>query len=962
MHTPSARRQKTAQKGEQPADGTGQPYRRSGAGFDSEGTCSITVIAVSSIAMPPGFFISLSGVIEAGTGGQTRALLMRNRLLTQHAGIDTHLVTFDSAPAYPETRATLTERGELVPGMTLLNIFEWYRDQPLPPVPDLAEPLPDLASRFATVDVRHPDGTVYYTRYSSDARPGEASVDADVALDYRRPDGSVFLRVPTGRLAAKQPETPFVLVAPDGSPVARWTERGDWHRFWLRQLVGDATRVFVISDSRFALAHITPFGDDRFHVMHLMHNAHTVGERRWDSTLAKAYGPLLRSVPQIDGLVTLTDRQRQDVAQRRGRTDNLFVVPNPVTIPQLPDPMPARELATFAIVSRLEPQKRLNHAVSIFAKVLQQRPEAQLMIFGKGSLQAQLASQIAELGVGDNVVLRGHDPRAREQLLTATGFLMTSTHEGYPLASLESMAFGCPVLSYDIKYGPREQVSDGVDGFIVPPADQQAMVDRIVQMIDNPAMVAPMSTAALEKARQHDYNAFLQDWKHVLESVVALKPKRVTVGKCRLEMWRLGSVPFVRPRALFPRRPGSASFRSNRRLKLVGALHLRGSWPAGALDDLVVTLDAVSARSGGVVGLPVTVGTSRVTGGRPPGSQTGRADFAAAFAFDDAFAGLDPHDHTVELRLRAVLRNWSWQTKVRRPSDRAPRLYEQVLPRPRWRFPRPRRTAPPREISYAANGTLTLMREGMTMRPPRQLVTRVRRRRKYVNASRVQLGRAMRRFAKQLPADALVLDAGAGKAPYRKLFVHARYEAADFAQVDTTHGPLDYVCDLTAIPVENGRFDAIICNQVLQHLPDPGRALREMLRVLRPGGRMLLSAPLFYEEHQQPYDFYRYTRFALRHLFEEAGYTIESIEPLEGYYGTVAHAFHQMHRQLPGELATFREWDGGWRGLQAAAVVLTTKRVAKWLQRYYARLDGQWRYIGRGMPKNFLVLARRPVG
>ena len=63
--------------------------------------------------------------------------------------------------------------------------------------------------------------------------------------------------------------------------------------------------------------------------------------------------------------------------------------------------------------------------------------------------------------------MHGHDTLAQETLWTASGFLMPSVFEGYPLASLESMAHGCPVIAYDIKYGPREQIDDGVDGFLV---------------------------------------------------------------------------------------------------------------------------------------------------------------------------------------------------------------------------------------------------------------------------------------------------------------------------------------------------------------------------------------------------------------------------------------------------------------------------------------------------------------
>ncbi len=207
----------------------------------------------------------------------------------------------------------------------------------------------------------------------------------------------------------------------------------------------------------------------------------------------------------------------------------------------------------------------------------------------------------------------------------------------------------------------------------------------------------------------------------------------------------------------------------------------------------------------------------------------------------------------------------------------------------------------------------------------------------------------------------LVLDAGAGHSPYRPLFRHARYESADFAQLDTPYAAIDYVCDLTDIPVEDGRFDRVICNQVLEHLPEPGRALAELNRVLKPGGRILLSAPLFFEEHQRPYDFYRYTQFALRRLFSDAGFEVRRLEWLEGYFGTVSYQFHQMQRFLPADVAAVRALAPGWRVVYAAPVILTTRRLARWLQRFYARADIAWKTTAAGMPKNYVVVARKPV-
>jgi len=78
---------------------------------------------------------------------------------------------------------------------------------------------------------------------------------------------------------------------------------------------------------------------------------------------------------------------------------------------------------------------------------------------------------------------------------------------------------------------------------------------------------------------------------------------------------------------------------------------------------------------------------------------------------------------------------------------------------------------------------------------------------------------------------ALVLDAGAGEQPYRHHFLHCRYEAADFEAVKKRYATSTYVCDLARIPVEDGRFDAVVFSQVMEHLPDPIAALREIRRV-----------------------------------------------------------------------------------------------------------------------------------
>jgi SAM-dependent methyltransferase len=144
----------------------------------------------------------------------------------------------------------------------------------------------------------------------------------------------------------------------------------------------------------------------------------------------------------------------------------------------------------------------------------------------------------------------------------------------------------------------------------------------------------------------------------------------------------------------------------------------------------------------------------------------------------------------------------------------------------------------------------------------------------------------------------------------------------------------------------------------MEHLPDPGRVLAELRRVLKPGGVMFCTAPLFYEEHEQPYDFYRYTQFAWRHLMKEAAFEIVEVSWLEGYFGTLAYQLETASRYLPvrpGQISP------GMVGYVAAPLMVLTKIACRVLAPILHRLDERHRYTGRGYPKNYVTLVRKPA-
>jgi SAM-dependent methyltransferase len=130
-----------------------------------------------------------------------------------------------------------------------------------------------------------------------------------------------------------------------------------------------------------------------------------------------------------------------------------------------------------------------------------------------------------------------------------------------------------------------------------------------------------------------------------------------------------------------------------------------------------------------------------------------------------------------------------------------------------------------------------------------------------------------------------LVDLGCGKVP---LFEAYRDYVTDNICVDwenTRHQNeyLDYECDLSQdLPFPDGEFDTIILSDVLEHIPQPEKLWQEMSRILQPQGVALINVPFFYCLHEAPYDFYRYSEYALRRMADLAGFRIIILKPLGG--------------------------------------------------------------------------------
>ena len=202
-------------------------------------------------------------------------------------------------------------------------------------------------------------------------------------------------------------------------------------------------------------------------------------------------------------------------------------------------------------------------------------------------------------------------------------------------------------------------------------------------------------------------------------------------------------------------------------------------------------------------------------------------------------------------------------------------------------------------------------------------------------------------MAATVPAGARVLDAGAGEGRYRSDFVHTRYIGVDLAvgDADWDYHDLDVLSSLIELPFSDGTFEAVLCTQVLEHVTEPQQVLKEIRRALKPGGRLFLTAPQSWHQHQKPHDYYRYTSFGLRYLFEQAGLQVQSIQPMGGYFWYLSFQLQNINYWLFPHGSRGRKWTWPIRLVFGVIFQLCFPLLLYYLDRFDHQKDETFGYL-----------------
>lgn len=225
----------------------------------------------------------------------------------------------------------------------------------------------------------------------------------------------------------------------------------------------------------------------------------------------------LKTAKSYDHFVVLThqDREYWEI------DDHISVIPNALQPSFRPGNIDhtIREKKIIA-VGRLAYQKNFEELIHIFSLVNAEAPEWTLEIVGNGPDKDQLQRLIERLGLQDSVILTPATPQIQEKYLSASIYAMTSRYEGLPMVLIEAQACGLPIVSYDCKCGPRDIITEGKDGYIIPMLQRELFAEKILTLIKDEESRDKMSIEAHKSSLKYEEDRIMTEWTNLFESVL----------------------------------------------------------------------------------------------------------------------------------------------------------------------------------------------------------------------------------------------------------------------------------------------------------------------------------------------------------------------------------------------------------------------------------------------------------
>lgn len=457
--------------------------------------------------LPEGHYYTLTWGIPYDFGGMTTVVLERSSAFARQDNRTVEILTLSEELVHQDRERELHAEGRIDRRVRLRNLWK-----------DLTS-WPDRKLR-RMVGTSTPDHTAVndvLERTGSDWVEHRRDPDEEVLQVDRYHNGGALLLSDRSDMKerGKRGGRRITLFDRKQNVIAQWSTARAFYQAWLDVVIGKKPS-YLISDSSFTGGLVFDYRRDNVILCQVVHN-HFLSDPQ-GSNLGELTQGKIRYISHLDSfdvVTTLTDQQRRDMVEADLSSDRLRTVSNPTEDLQ-GDPTTPRAREHGSMIARLVSQKRVEDAICAIARASTSAPGITLDVYGEGEDRPELTKLVEQLGIADSVGLRGHEPGAKQNFHTSSFSLLTSRYEGLGLVVLESMSAGCIPICYAVDYGPADIIDDGVNGFVVPVGDVEALAEAILRFQSMPDdEVQEMRRAAIKRASDFFEAPIVQRWGEI---------------------------------------------------------------------------------------------------------------------------------------------------------------------------------------------------------------------------------------------------------------------------------------------------------------------------------------------------------------------------------------------------------------------------------------------------------------